>query len=449
MKKFMTLLLAAGMMMTAANGASAADLKVSGGWGNSIDFSDNMIGKDALNKDRKGDEGHFDSQNRLRLDMDFVVSEALSGRMQLQSWTFGFGTENVLKARMLYVDWLVPGTDVQVRMGLQPFAMPSYVSGSPILDDPFDGVSVHAPINDMVALNAGWIRLKGDMNLEFDQEYKAHGNVDLAYLNANISGENFEVTPWFMAGRAGSRALAEDGKATGFAKTYLGNSTDAFNGGSNVMLYWAGLGGELNFDPFRFTADFAYTANDADNQFERKGWYAALGAEMNTEFGTPFVKGWYASGEDDDLTNGSERMLGNMGGAFDVSPTLFDGDFQLFFARPDHNTPYGTWGVELGIKGVSFMDKLSHNFNVTYVQGTNDEAFASHVGADTNAAIKAMTSGDRVFDFGFTTTYEVYKNLSAGLLLAYMVTDFDEDLAGRDFNMGNSFRGTLCFFYGF
>ena len=42
MKKLVTLLLAAGMVFSAANGASAVEMKVSGNWQTAFTFSDNM-----------------------------------------------------------------------------------------------------------------------------------------------------------------------------------------------------------------------------------------------------------------------------------------------------------------------------------------------------------------------------------------------------------------------
>ena len=82
MKKLVTLLLAAGMVFSAANGASAVEMKVSGSWLTSITFADNLFGKNALVKD--SDEGTFNAAQRIRINFDMVASESLSGRVQLQ-----------------------------------------------------------------------------------------------------------------------------------------------------------------------------------------------------------------------------------------------------------------------------------------------------------------------------------------------------------------------------
>lgn len=137
MKSFLTLILAAGMTLSAVNGASAADIKVSGAWLTSFTFTDNLYGKNALNKD--SNDGAFNAAQRVRINFDVVASEALSGRVQLQvangdarpNW-YSYGNAGVggpgysVTARLAYLDWLIPNTDVLVRMGRQEVSMPSY-----------------------------------------------------------------------------------------------------------------------------------------------------------------------------------------------------------------------------------------------------------------------------------------------------------------------------------
>ena len=47
----------------------------------------------------------------------------------------------------------------------------------------------------------------------------------------------------------------------------------------------------------------------------------------------------------------------------------------------------------------------------------------------------------------FMNSYKLYDNLTANLLLSYLVTDFDKDVWGQDYD--NIFRGTLNFTYAF
>ncbi len=471
MKKLVTLLLAAGMVFSAANGASAVEMKVSGQWLASFTFSDNMYGKNAAAEDKyrdpvlDGSKGSFKAAQRIRINFDLAAGEYLSGRVQLQAAdvdggnTYDWGTNGVggagskVTARLAYLDWMIPTTDVLVRMGRQEVATPSYTFGSSVLDSVVDGVMVSAPITDMVALNVGWLRASATLN-KWDAVHKPHSSIDLAYLGVDVAADGFKVTPWGMVGFVGSEAGVVRDTTTGaidFDKTtdfdMLGYPAD-----ENAMAYWAGIGGELTlFDPFTFTADFIYSGNDADGYAKREGWYAALGAEMKLSMATPFLRGWYASGDDADSRK-SGRMLsvGKDEAGFDASGIYFDYSAAIV-GNPDICSAAGTWGVQLGVKEVSFIEDLSHQLSVTYFQGTNNTnrvtATGDFVDHRDDGPIGYMTTADSAWSIDFMNSYKLYDNLTANLLLSYLVTDFDKDVWGQDYD--NIFRGTLNFTYAF
>ena len=507
MKKLVTLLLAAGMVFSAANGASAVEMKVSGQWLASFTFSDNMYGKNAAAEDKyrdpvlDGSKGSFKAAQRIRINFDLAAGEYLSGRVQLQAAdvdggnTYDWGTNGVggagskVTARLAYLDWMIPTTDVLVRMGRQTMAMPSYTFASPVFDSVIDGVMVNAPINDMVGVTVGWLRPGATLN-KWDSEYTPHSSIDLAYLSVDVAADGFKVTPWGMIGFAGSNAakgitwnvedndvvrpdssyfgaggtvvdMEDRGAFDGDGKPYLldadGNRVAAKYVDSRTLLYWVGIGGELTiFDPFKFTADFIYSGNDADGYAERDGWYAALGAEMKTSFATPFVKGWYASGDDAD-SRGSNRMLTlNDGGAFDASSIYFDAN-GLLSPTIDRCDPSGTWGVQAGVKNVSFIEDLTHALSVTYFQGTNntDRLTTTDLRYRTGDPLDVnyMTTADSAWSIDFLSSYKLYQNLTANLLLSYLITDFDESIrpygADGKVKFDNAFRGTMNFTYAF
>ena len=464
MKKLLTLLLAAGMVVSAANGASAVEMKVSGSWLNSFTFADSLFGTDALAK--KSDDGAFRANQQLNVKLDMVMSEALSatlllrvadgqGSMPAYQWgTQGTGGQGRgVTARQAYLDWLVPNTDVLVRMGRQGVAMPSYTFGSPVLDTSIDGVMVNAPVNDMVAVNVGWMRPFATVNA-WDAPHQVHSSIDLAYLGVDVAADGFKVTPWGMIGFVGSEAgvVRDSAGVIDYKKSKDYDLLGWDYATENTMAYWAGIGGELTmFDPFKFTVDFLYSGNDADGVAERDGWYAALGAEMKAGFATPFVKGWYASGDDAD-SKGSNRMLSvKQGGAFDASAIYFDAN-ALLGATIDICSPAGTWGVQAGMKDVSFVEDLTHRLSVTYFQGTNntnritskDPVLVAH---RPDSPVGYMTTADSAWEIDFLSSYKLYQNLTANLLLAYLITDFDEKVWNQKYD--NGFRGTLNFTYAF
>lgn len=465
MKKLVTLLLAAGMVFSAANGASAVEMKVSGSWLTSFTFADNLFGKNALVKD--SDEGTFNAAQRIRINFDMVASESLSGRVQLQVanenvgpqyYTWGTsgvgGTGKTVTARLAYLDWMVPTTDVLVRMGRQEVTTPSYTFGSPVLDTPVDGVLVNAPINDMVGVTLGWLRPSAKLN-KWGEAHTAHGSADLAYLAVDVATDGFKVTPWGMVGLVGSNAAmtAADPADPDSKDTANLDMFGAYNANidSSTTVYWVGLGGELTmFDPFKFTADFLYSGNDADGVAKRAGWYAALGAEMKTSFATPFLKGWYASGDDADSKKSGNMLTVKDGGAFNASSIYFDAN-GLLAATIDKCNPGGTWGVQAGVKNVSFVEDLTHALSVTYFQGTNNTNRVTGTGDFVNkkadGPVGYMTTADSAWSIDFLSSYKLYQNLTANVLLAYLITDYDQDVWGQDYE--NGFRGTLNFTYAF
>ena len=459
MKKLVTLILAAGMVFSTANGASAVDMKVSGEWQTAFTFADNMYNDYGAAKNHEGSsDGTFKAAQRIRINFDLVASEYVSGRVQLQvtdgsSNEYNWGTAGTggpgksVTARLAYLDWIVPNTNVLVRMGRQSVALPSYTFGSSVLDDVIDGVVVSAPINDMVALNLGWLRPAAEVN-KWDNPHRPHSSVDLAYLSLDVTGDGFKVTPWGMVGFVGSQVSDGEGGYTTF--DMLGDLSN-----ENTTAYWVGLGGELTmFDPFKFTADFLYSGNDADHTAERSGWYAALGAEMRLSMATPFLRGWYASGDDADSEDSGRMLSVDGAAAFDPSGIYFDYYSQIS-GTPDVCSAAGTWGVQLGVKDVSFIQDLSHQLSVTYFQGTNNTNRVVPDGTKANFVVQEqsdgpfgyMTTADSAWSIDFMNSYKLYENLTANLLLSYLVTDFDEKVWGQDYD--NIFRGTLNFTYEF
>ena len=122
MKRICTLLLAAGLLFGAATSASAIDFKAKGQW--LVGFG---VGEDSLiNKTRTGNapkqkqdsNDQFNAQQRVRLQLDAVASEALSGTVYFEIGTQTWGQNDSgaalgadgkqVKVKNAYIDWAVP-----------------------------------------------------------------------------------------------------------------------------------------------------------------------------------------------------------------------------------------------------------------------------------------------------------------------------------------------------
>ena len=148
MKRILTLALAAGMLFGAATGARAIDFKASGEWLVGFGAGDGSLlesTRDVGQKRSRADSDDiFNAGQRFRLQLDAVASESLSGTVFFeigdQFWgrsgegaSLGADGTNVIKVKNAYLDWLVPNTDLRLRMGLQAIAMPNVAGGSAIL----------------------------------------------------------------------------------------------------------------------------------------------------------------------------------------------------------------------------------------------------------------------------------------------------------------------------
>ena len=87
-----------------------------------------MTGYNKATKQGKN-EDEFNAMQRVRLQLDAVASESLSGTVFFeiggQSWgnasnggALGADGNNVVKVKNAYIDWMVPDTDLKFRMGI-------------------------------------------------------------------------------------------------------------------------------------------------------------------------------------------------------------------------------------------------------------------------------------------------------------------------------------------
>jgi hypothetical protein len=199
-----------------------------------------------------------------------------------------------------------------------------------------------------------------------------------------------------------------------------------------------GITGEVvAFDPFRIAASFNYgTVDTGVEALNRKGWYSALLAEYKLDWGIPGIYGWYSSGDDDNIKNGSERLPNIEANNESTNAMSSFGTLGTWTLGRDTligSTFAGTWGVGARIKDVSFFDKLKQTFHVNVLGGTNSPTMAKYIKgakdvdgyssftpdtgkgfADFNSANYYglyLTTQDYAAEFGITTTYQIYDNL--------------------------------------
>jgi len=503
MKKLITLLLAAGLICSFNSQAQAVEVKASGifdmvfegfnGLNGSNSFMDskdyfNNYGQNRPDRYNK----HFDAVQRIRLDMDFIISETLSAHYGLQVGTFSWGgpsygvfpNENSggalgtratnISTRLAYIDWVIPQTDTMIRMGQQYYTLPSYAITSPVLDDTATGLTAHVPFNDDVALTAYWIRAlssarRGDTSGIAPFARDDRDSYDLFGLNLDLQFDGWQLTPWGIYGLLGRDAYGVRGgdsvamgalPINGYDRlTWQNGVLTGRSDPSGSQVWFAGIGGEVTlWDPLRLAADFYYSSSSNDHSStERSGWYIAASAEYHTANGVPTVKGWYATGDDSNPANGSERPL-TLSGGFDPGATMyFQGRYSIANTI-DRGDAGGTWGVSVQWNDFSFVENLLHSLRVTYFQGTNNSKMPGLINwgyANDWRVTPAnyLTTKDHVVEIDFDTTYYIYKNLATVLELGYAIQDFDDNVwrgvNNTEAKFSDAWRAALNFRYTF
>ena len=439
----------------------------------------------------KKNEDQFEATQRVRLQLDAVASESLSGTVFFEIGDTLWGSKDgkdgggalgaddkIVEVKRAYLDWIVPNTDLKVRMGIQGIALPAYTTqASQILDDDVAGVVLSNKFNDNVTLTAFWARPYNDNFLGSTPEYDSRGykrsgnspanymdNVDLFALLLPMSFDGVKVTPWGMLGFIGPNAFR-----TSDADDYYGNAYGRFSNGTTPAVwankqykkdyndnyatgFWAGLTGEVTmWDPFRLAWDLNYGGIYNDQEaMNRGGFYGSLLGEYKLDWGTPGLYVWYSTGDDNNPKDGSERMAtldANGNNQF----SYFGGNGNPYIAREGvlGSTLIGTWGVGGRIKDMSFMEGLKHTFRINYFGGTNSPSMAKYIKGGKqvggygdawwqyNATQRFvgdfnqndglyLTTMDSALEFGLTTDYKIYDNLTFMLDAAYIALWLDQ-----------------------
>ena len=468
MKKLMTLALAAAMMLGAATGANAIDFKAKGQWIMSFDYGmhgDFAKSKAVRNSGFGKNEDEFEARQRVRLQLDAVASESLSGTVFFeigdQLWgqsstggALGADSNNVVELKRAYIDWMVPQTDLKVRMGIQGLALPSFTTNaSQILDDDVAAVTLNYQFNENVGLTAFWARPYNDnYGYKWDgkQSYQNYmDNMDMFAVLLPLTFDGVKVTPWVMYAAMGPGMFGDVDSKFGSAWTRASRGlqsgfygTDPLDSYGNA--FWAGVTGEVTYwDPFRIAWDVNYgSASYADQKMNREGWLASLLLEYKLDWGTPGLYGWYSTGDDNNPRNGSERMpVVSANGNNDFSNFAFNGNPYIARECILGSTMVGTWGIGARLKDVSFLEDLKHTLRVNFMGGTNAPKMAKYV-RENDALYKRgvenygmggdafdpiyLTTEDYALEIGLTNTYKMYDNFTIMLDAAYIAMWLDD-----------------------
>ena len=501
------------MLLGAATGASAIDFKAKGQWLMGFSAGDGSLvshvkDNKASNHNKAADtDDIFGASQRVRLQLDAVASEALSGTVYFEIGDTHWGKnddggamgadQRIVELKNAYIDWMVPNTDLKFRMGIQGIQLPNVAGGSAVFDDDVAGVVASYQFNENVGLTTFWARLFNDNWNESsaanrwspDDDANYQDNVDLFALMLPLTFEGVKLTPWAMYGMIGVNSwdAMDNGLHMGSYPPYsLRPYPLAYNGGtldtdkSYGSAFWAGLPIAVTaFDPLNIEVDINYGYVESMGRYDvqqlnsgawrrgdtqREGWLVKALVEYKMDWGTPGIFGWYASGDDGNVKNGSER-LPSIAGAGNFTSFMGDGNLAwgTGYNFHDNNLTYaGTWGVGLQIADVSFVEDLKHTFRVAYWGGTNSPSMVKYMDSavawDVTTAVQDgpyLTTNDGLLEFNLVNSWQIYENLEANLELGYIINMMDKDtwdksyVRDRNWSKQDAWKAQLIFAYSF
>ncbi len=472
-KKLVTLLLVAGMITTCVFEAKAVDFKASGEWFFGFGGVDSSLIKDSKGKDQ------FKAEQRLRLQIEAIASESLSGTVQFEMgetiWGQAaeggaLGTDGrIVTVRQAYLDWFVPNTELQFRMGLQALAFPNVAGGAAILDDQVAAIVANYAFTENVGLTAAWLRPYNDNYSKTGNGDSSNylDNMDMFLLSLPVNYENFTINPWIAYGAIGRNAVSYE--EFGPDVMPIGFDTDASHEHAYASMWYIGLPMTYTMDAWNFELDLNYGAAYGFNDYftntgtkadaYRQGFVIKALAEYALDWGTPGIFAWYGSGDDGNVRDGSERMPV-------ISPssnfTSFVQDGANGYSVSDGYDVMlsysGTWGIGLQVRDMSFMEDLSHTLRITYWGGTNSTGMIKHIGAhdgwrDQNGSLY-LTQNDSLVEINFDSTYQIYENLQAVVELGYIFNGIDTEewnnnTTGGTTNGKNGWKAAIMMMYSF
>lgn len=453
MKRSLVLSLTVALLLMCAAGAHAADITARGYWWME---AVNKSGWDFL---KKGEDTKFTIEEKLRTAFYFTANENLRGILDTQigtsTWGSGIyqigsgrntaagaGSGNVnggaIMLRKGYIEYKIPGTLINTSVGFQTVSMPSaFGGGSPVLDDQMAAAVVSAPITDSVSITAAYAR-----PMQGADSPGSGSAFDVAFVAVPIKQKGFTVTPF--------AAYAYGGASSGVLSNTASISTGGFAGpnsseSNGLRGYWGGVAFTMDaLNPFKIMADFNYGKatynNNAGNAATggRSGYMFDVAVDYTAlNWVTPELFFTYSSGENGNSTKGggSERMpVIGLPQNWTVGSFFFGERLELSgsinsTAGYTRNT-LGYWATGLSLKNMSFVNKLTHDFNLLYARGTNNKDYLKEAGATPRNANFGgfLTTKDSLWEVDFNSRYKIYDELTAYLYLGYINANFNKDV---------------------
>lgn len=452
MKRVITLLLAAVMVIGTAGLASAVEFKASGHMQILMGVKDNTA-ETGFNKDVAEDNFYAGQRFRPKLTMSAEGVTAVFEAQQHQAywgsdWPVGGnpgisgGDNSAVRIRQAYIDFKLPSTPVSLKVGYQQLNLPS-IWGNPVFEARVGGVVASIPFNDQVALNLFYARPKQNdviytRELQANGRYEYEPNIDPSSNSTDMFGAilpldfgTVQFTPYVVYAKVGYQ-----NSITPTVGRIHGTNDQLIVGGLNLevlpvealSIKFDAIVTNYKSDADDFALYNAYPTAGNPNGFRDygTGWMVGAAIDYEMPWGTPGAFAWYMSGADD---KGEGALYGVSTDGF--CPTSFGTDGYNTFALGDQVSAsgLGTMGLGLQVADMSFIDSLKHTLRVAYIRGTNDKDIKQVGGGKVKryGYQPYWTEKDSFFEVNLDSTWSIYENLAAVVELGGLLPDLGSE----------------------
>ncbi len=427
---------------------------------------DNGSDRDAMFKDPtildrnpKGMDSDFDATRELALTLQWTANEYLKAvaSFQIGEGSTGgyFGSRDalvggeedgdlILELDRLYIDFTIPDTSINFKLGSQGATFPDLVYGSNLMYEVPAGVVMTAPLADVGTLDLRWFRMTDLMD---DTESHTDDQADLFLFHVPLTTiKGLTIAPYAAYALIGEDVIRDAPNHWRYSyfdyPALLFGTTDAIGstGGTdaaedvndNVDAWYVGASFDwVPLEPLRIRSTFTYgsmnweaSAVDADIS----GYVADL--VIDYDFGpvTGEVFGLYGNGPDENdddidlfpaLIGGPTYTSSYFGGSR-YNDNMFD-SYDAVYAT-------GMWAVGLKLKDIHVIDKLINEIQFMYAEGTADENIFERPN-DT-----LLNEDESFFEVNLNSQYQIMKNFVLAVELGYIAfdedNDYDEDRLG-------------------
>lgn len=474
MKRVITLLLAAVMVIGTAGLASAVEFKASGHMQIVMGAKDNTV-ETGFNKDVAEDNFYAGQRFRPKLTMSAEGVTAVFEAQQHQAfwgkdWKSGgnpdisgsgSGGNGAVRIRQAYIDFKLPSTPVSLKVGYQQLNLPS-IWGNPVFEARVGGVVASIPFNDQVALNLFYARPDQDA-VSYSRVLKANGkyeyepNIDPSSNSTDMFGAilpldfgTVQFTPYVVYAKIGEQ------KAGSVAGNIKGTNDQLIVGGLNLEIL------PVEALSIKFDAIVTNYKSDADNWKNNSatyaeyggfrdygtGWMVGAAIDYEMPWGTPGAFAWYMSGADD---KGEGALVSVASDGFCPTSFGFDGYNSFTLGDQVSVNGVGTMGLGLQVADMSFIDSLKHTLRVAYIRGTNDKDQKNIAGGKSKRGglYPMWTEKDSFFEVNVDSTWSIYENLAAVVELGGLLPDLGSQTKKDGYEDDFAWRAQVTFRFSF